>query len=190
VGAVAVLGAQRWGAGARVEFLCGGRVIRALSAARAGLACAAGALRCAPGEVGEAARRVVEESRSRRKEADRLLAELARLEALRLAAGGGLVRAVLAPPAGGAAGWLKAVASVVAELGGTALLGAVEDGRALVCFARPGGPGPSMGDLVRAAAAALGGKGGGAPDLGQGGGPEVAGLAAALAAAEAALRRG
>jgi alanyl-tRNA synthetase len=40
-----------------------------------------------------------------------------------------------------------------------------------------------MGELVRAAAAALGGKGGGAPDAAQGSGPEVAALDAALEAA-------
>ncbi|WP_242371585.1 alanyl-tRNA editing protein, partial [Anaeromyxobacter sp. SG26] len=51
VGAIAVLGSQKWGAGSRVEFVCGGRVVAALSQARSRLGEAARALRCAPAEL-------------------------------------------------------------------------------------------------------------------------------------------
>ena len=99
------------------------------------------------------------------------------------------MRAVLVPPAAGAPAFLKAVASSLAARGRIALLGAVEDGRAHLTFARPKGDGPHLGELVRVAAAALSGKGGGAPDLAQGSGPDAARLEAALADAEAALTR-
>ncbi len=188
VGAIAVLGVQRWGAGARVEFVCGGRVVAALAEARMGLAEAARAFRCAPAEVPAAAARAVEDGAARRKELARLALALAAGEAERLAAAGsGPVRAVVVPPAPGAAAFVKAVASALAERGRVALVGAVEDGRAHLAFARPKGAGPHLGELVRVAAAALDGKGGGAPDLAQGSGPDAARLEAALADAEAAI---
>jgi alanyl-tRNA synthetase len=191
VGVVAVLGVQRWGTGARVEFVCGGRAVAALAEARATLVEAARALRCAPAEVPAAAARAAEDGAARRKELERLSLAIAASEAERLAAGhgSGPVRAVLVPPAAGAPAFLKAVASSLAARGRIALLGAVEDGRAHLTFARPKGDGPHLGELVRVAAAALSGKGGGAPDLAQGSGPDAARLEAALADAEAALTR-
>jgi alanyl-tRNA synthetase len=188
VGAVALLRAQKWGEGARVEFVCGGRTVRLLAQLNDRLARAAEALRCASADVAQAALRTAEELTARRKEGERLALSLADGEAERLAAAGGpVVRATLVPPGGGAAPWLRAVASGLAARGRVALLGAVEEGRGYLCFARPKGPGPAMGDLLKEAVALLGGKGGGAPDLAQGGGPEGAGLEAALDAAAARL---
>jgi alanyl-tRNA synthetase len=186
VGAIAVLGAQRWGEGARVEFVCGGRVVAALASARGRLLDAARALRCAPAEVGAAAARAADDAGARRKEAEKLLVALAGAEADRLGAGP-VVRAVVAPPVPGAAAYAKAVAAALASRGRIALIGAAEEGRAQLAFARPRGDGPHLGEAVRAAAAALGGKGGGAPDAAQGSGPEVGRLEAALADAEARI---
>ncbi|MGA8890703.1 MAG: DHHA1 domain-containing protein, partial [Anaeromyxobacteraceae bacterium] len=56
-----------------------------------------------------------------------------------------------------------------------------------LCFARPRGAGPHLGELLREAAALVGGKGGGAPDLAQGSGPSRERLDEALAAAAARL---
>jgi alanyl-tRNA synthetase len=95
---------------------------------------------------------------------------------------------VLSPVEPGAAAFVKSVALALAARGRVALLGAVEDGRAHLAFARPRGDGPHLGELVRTAAASLGGKGGGAADAAQGSGPETARLDAALLAAERALR--
>ncbi|MGZ6125054.1 MAG: DHHA1 domain-containing protein, partial [Myxococcales bacterium] len=59
----------------------------------------------------------------------------------------------------------------LAQGGATALLAAVEEGRAHLVFARPkGSKGPAMGDLLKDALAVLGGKGGGGPDFAQGSG--------------------
>jgi alanyl-tRNA synthetase len=187
VGAIAILRAQKWAAGARVEFVCGARAVRALARAGERLAAAAQALRCAPAEVPEAAARAAEEAAARRKEAERLLLALAEADAERLAASPpGPVRAVLAP-ASGAPAYLRAVAAALAARGRIALLGAVEGGRAQLCFARPRGPGPHLGEALRASAARLGGKGGGAPDLAQGSAPDPSGLDDALVAAAAAV---
>jgi len=189
VGAIAVLRAQKWGDGTRVEFVCGARVVRALAAAGERLLRAGEALRCAPAEVPDAAARVAEEAQARRKDAEKLALALAAGEAERLAAAAapGPVRAVLVPPAPGAPAYLKAVAAALAAKGRVALLGAVEEGRAHLAFARPKGQGPHLGELLKAAAAAIGGKGGGAPDTAQGSGPDAAKLDAALDAARASL---
>lgn len=198
VGAVAVLRAVKWGGGARVEFVCGARTVRLLAALNDRVARAAEALRCAAGEVAEAARRTADDLAARRKEAERLALALADGEAARLAAeaagpaeggAGPLVCRALVPPGGGAAAWLRAVGQGLAARGVTALLGAEEEGRGVLCFARPKGAGPSMGDALQAAVALLGGKGGGAPDLAQGGGPEGAKVAEALQAAKALVGR-
>jgi alanyl-tRNA synthetase len=186
---VAILSAQKWGKGARVEFVCGGRTVRLLVELQERLARAAEALRCASAEVAEAAFRTAADLQTRRKESEGMLRTLAEAEAERLAGGGGagVVRAVLVPPGGGSAAWLRAVASGLAGRGRIALLGGVEAGKGALCFARPKGPGPSMGDLLKEAVALLGGKGGGAPELAQGGGPDGGQVEAALRLAEERL---
>jgi alanyl-tRNA synthetase len=168
VGCVAVLRAQKWGEGkARVEFVCGSRAVRLLHEANDVLAAAAEALKTAPAEVAQAASRVVGESQARRKAADALLEDLATLEAASLKSKGSPVVAKLAR----GPGFARAVAQSLAQAGTTALLAAVEEGRGHLVFARPkGAQGPPMGDLLKDALAAMGGKGGGGPDFAQGSG--------------------
>ena len=188
VGAIAVLKAQRWGSGARVEFACGGRVLGLLRRASERLGEAAGALRCAPHEAPAAAARVAAEALGRKKDLDRLALALAQADADRLAAQGETVAQELQVPAGDAASYVRAVAQALAAKGRVALLGARGEGRAYLCFARPkAAAGPDMGKLLREAVAVLGGKGGGAPDLAQGGGPAVERLGEALQLAQSAL---
>ncbi len=189
VGAVAVLRAQKWGEGSRVEFACGARVVRALALASERLGAASQSLRCAPPELPEAVARLAEESLARKKEIDRLVLSLAEAAADRLAGGrAGPVAARLEPPLAAPSG-LRAVAQALAARGRVALLAGADEGRASLCFARPRGPGPHLGDLVREAAALLGGKGGGSPDLAQGGGPGVDRVGAALDLALGKLAR-
>jgi alanyl-tRNA synthetase len=168
VGCIAVLRAQKWGEGkSRVEFVCGARVVRLLHETSETVAAAAEALKTAPADVAQAASRVVAESQARRKAADALLEDLAALEAARLKGQGSPVVAKLER----GAAFARAVAQSLAQGGATALLGTVEDGRAHLVFARPkGAPGPAMGELLKEALAALGGKGGGGPDFAQGSG--------------------
>lgn len=187
VGAVVVVRTVKWGQGTRVEFLCGGRVVKALVTAGDRLSQASQALCCAPAELPAAVARLAEEGSARRKEIDRLVSALAGAEADRLAAAGeGPVVAQLREPFATASG-LRAVGQALASRGRTALLGASGEGTAFLCFARPKGPGPNLGEILRAAVAQLGGKGGGSPDLAQGGGPEVSRLEEALQGARAKL---
>jgi alanyl-tRNA synthetase len=82
---------------------------------------------------------------------------------------------------------LRAVAQALAGKGRVALLGGIEGERANLCFARPRAPGVHLGEVLREAAGALGGKGGGSPDLAQGSGPGVGRLDEVLAAAAARI---
>ncbi|HET8734678.1 MAG TPA: DHHA1 domain-containing protein, partial [Anaeromyxobacteraceae bacterium] len=186
VGAVAVLRAQKWGAGTRVEFACGGRVVALLHRADERIARASAAVRCAPAELAVAVEKLAEEGQARRKETERLVEALAAAEAARLDGGAaaGPVRARLEGALGTAAG-AKAVAQALAARGRVALVGCVDGGRAHLCFARPRGAGPHLGEILREAVALAGGKGGGAPDLAQGSGPAVDRLDEALATAAA-----
>jgi alanyl-tRNA synthetase len=189
VGVVAVLRAQKWGAGTRVEFACGSRVVGLLHRDDDRLARASAALRCAPAELPAAAAKLAEEVLARRKELERMIEALAGFEAERLdlsrPAGAPVavrVEGALATPAG-----LKPLAQALAARGRVAILGGVDAERAHLCFARPRGAGPHLGELLREAAVLLGGKGGGAPDLAQGSGPSRERLDEALAAAAARL---
>lgn len=185
VGCLAILRAQRWGEGkARIEFACGNRVVRLLREANEIIGHAAEALKSPPADLAAQAARTAAEAQARRKEAEALLVELAKHEAARLRALGDPVVARLDK----GAAFARAVAQAVASDGGTALLGAIEDGRAHLVFARPkGAPGRALGALLKEALQTLGGKGGGGPDFAQGSGaPEK--LDEALAAAAAQLR--
>ena len=71
----------------------------------------------------------------------------------------------------------------LAARGRIALVGAVNGDRAHLCFARARGPGVNLGERLREAVALLGGKGGGAPELAQGSGPDAVRLDEVLAAA-------
>ena len=186
VGSIAVLKAVKWGSGkARIEFVCGGRVVRALGEANAQLQLAAEAFKCAPAEVGAAAQKASTESLARRKFAEGLETELAGHLAAQLAAqtaAGPVVTKLSRSPQ-----FARAVAQALSANGRVALVATVEEGRAHLCFGRPKGAGPTMNELLKAALAILGGKGGGSPDFATGSG-DAARLDEALAAARAAAQ--
>ena len=184
VGAIAVLGVQKWGQGqSRVEFVCGRRVVRLLTEEERWLKEAADALKTAPRDLPEAARRVADESNARRKLAAELERELARARAAEMVTG------PAAPVVAKVerASFARALSSAIADRGAIALVAAIEDGRAHLCFARPKGKGPAMNDLLREALALLSGKGGGSPDFAQGSGDPLR-LDEALEAAKAKSR--
>ncbi|HYZ87689.1 MAG TPA: DHHA1 domain-containing protein, partial [Myxococcales bacterium] len=127
-------------------------------------------------------RRTAAEAAARRKAAESLEKELARLQAAELAARGSPVIAKVER-----ASLARAIAASVADRGATALIAAVEDGRAHLCFARPRGTsGPPMNEVLQAALIAIAGKGGGNADFAQGSG-EPARVDEALALARARL---
>src|SRR5207245_10849626 len=126
--------------------------------------------------------RMAAESLGRRKSAEGLLTDLAKLEAARLKSPAPVVAKVDRGLA-----FARALAAAIAGDGGTALIGAVEEGRGHLVFARPKGPGPAMGAILKEALAVLGGKGGGSADFAQGAG-DPARLDEALSLAAAKVR--
>ena|SRR5215813_3720591 len=186
VGCVAVLRAQRWGSrAARVEFVCGNRVVQSLVQANETIARAADALRAAPAEIGDAAVRVASEAQARRKRIDGLEAELAEAKADQLIASTptGPVSVIVE----GGMNAAKLVGTAVAARGRVALIGSSEGGRAYLCFTRPAGAGAAMDATLRAVLPLVEGRGGGSPEIAQGSG-NVSHLADALAAASHLLR--
>ena len=185
VGAIALLRAQKWGAGTRVEFVCGARVLAALHRAEERLVRASSALRCAPAELPAAAAKLAEEGQARRKEVEGLVEALAAAQAERLdgSRSGGLPLAARIEGQLGTAAGLRAVAQALVGRGRVALVGGIDGDRAHLCFARPRGTGAHLGEVLREVVAALGGKGGGSADLAQGSGPAVERLDEALASA-------
>jgi alanyl-tRNA synthetase len=137
----------------------------------------------------------------RLRDADRELAELRGQQTL--AAAGDLAGAsrdvggvalVTGSPAGLAGGDLRTLALDVrnrlGERPAAVVLASAADGKvALVAAINPAAQqrGLSANDLLRAAAAPVGGRGGGKPDVAQGGGTEPSGIPAALTAAEQAV---
>lgn len=186
VGLIAVRQWSRQKNGVRVEFVCGRRALEdyrrvnglgrrlaaSLSVGLDQLEHTVDRMRQAESD----ARRSLEEAQSvlLDHEAQTLLASAAVLGAARV------VRASLADR--GAAD-LRSLAQRIAEQpGGVALLG-LHGSKAQLVFARAEGLPLDAGALLRAALPHVGGKGGGGAALAQGGGPDAAGLEAALDAA-------
>ena len=188
VGCVAILRAQRWGEGkARIEFACGNRAVKLLHEQNEAIFAAADALKCAPADLAPSVARVAAESQARRKSLEALQAELAKVEAAQLRARFGTAPVVVRLERGAA--FARAVAQAISAEGGTALIASTEDGRGHLCFARPRGPGPALGALLKEALALLGGKGGGGAEFAQGSG-DPARLDEALALAAQKLSAG
>ncbi|MGY5882074.1 alanine--tRNA ligase [Modestobacter lacusdianchii] len=138
---------------------------------------------------------------ARLRDADRELADLRAQQAVAaagdLAAGArdlGGVAVVTGAPSGLSGGDLRSLAlDVRGRLGerpAAVVLASAADGKvALIAAVNPAAQqrGLSANDLLKAAAPAVGGRGGGKPDVAQGGGTDPSGIPAALAAAEQAV---
>lgn len=184
VGAIAILGAEKWGKQSRVTFVCGGRVVRRLAEEHAQLGAIAGALRTNPLEAGELVERLLADAQRRKKQLEaqeRELAGFIAAELQRVQATGPVV-ARLERSSGG----VRAIAQALAAAGRVALIAGIDEGRAHLCFARPGGEGPDCAALLREALAAMNGKGGGSAQLAQGSGDPAA-LDGALERARGAI---
>lgn len=169
VGCIAILRAQRWGArAARVEFVCGNRVVGTLVQATESIARAAEALRAAPAEIVDAAGRLAAEAQARRKSIEELQAKLTAHKAEQL---------IAAHPAGAIAetvdGGMQAakhLASALTARGRIALIASPDGERGYLCFARPAGTGVPMNTVLKSVLPIVGGQGGGSAEIAQGSG--------------------
>ncbi len=181
IGVIAVCGWEKFRGGTRIEFVCGGRALRSHRALRDVVTGSVRALSVVPGELPSAIERLQGELKDARKTIKGLQGDLAVHEAARLAAE--------AEPAGGArmlvralAGWdvagLKTIASsIVEQPGHVAVLFGVDarrpgssDPGAAIVVARSADVALDCAAVLRAVTEKFGGKGGGRPELAQGGG--------------------
>ena len=184
---------QSW----RVEFVCGGRAVRASRVEYATLGEAARLFSCGIPDVPAMVQKSLEEQQARQRSQRRLLEQLAEHEGRSLLApetvtGGGRTQTQRAPGAiiriydDADADFLRILAArVVAEPGIQVLL-ATRAGGHVVFAQSPGGP-ADMGALLRESLATAGGKGGGPRDFSQGKVPDPQLLDAVLSYASARL---
>jgi alanyl-tRNA synthetase len=180
----------------RVTFAAGGRAVEEYARANRTARAAAALFSVGRDEAAEAAARLQEEHRQLQRRLRAAEETAARAEARELYEEG-LASAedegapvVVARAFEGldAEGLRRLASALAAHPRAVALLGSAEGGAARLVFARGTGAPCDMNALMREACQTLGGRGGGRPDMAQGGGQHVERLAEALDAAAARAR--
>jgi alanyl-tRNA synthetase len=169
IGVIAITGWERFKGATRVGFVCGARALRAHRKHRDLLASSLRLLSVAADELPAAIERLQAESREGKRRIRDLQASLAQHEAASLASAAGDGPVIVALD-----GWdqngLKAIASAIAgRPGGIAALVGVTAPAAIV-VARHDGARVDAAAVLKQVVARFGGKGGGRPELAQGGG--------------------
>ncbi len=172
IGIIAVAGWERFKGGSRVTFVCGGRALAAFGHLRDVVSASTRTLSVSAADLEGAIGRLQTESREAVRLARRLDAELAGHRAASLRATAetiGRLRVVIRHEAAGDPASLRVLAAaVVSESGLVAVL--VGDGEpAPIVVARSADVELDAGALVKALTTELGGRGGGRPELAQGG---------------------
>jgi alanyl-tRNA synthetase len=175
IGVIAVGGWERFKGGQRIEFLCGGRALARFRALRDVAAEATRLLSVGRDELPAAVERLLAEIKDHKRTASAAQLELARFKADEIAlaaepaAGGRLVlRAVE-----GDAAVLKALAAAVTSKPGYGVVLVSTATPAIVVVARSAEPParmPPSAEVLTALTRTFGGRGGGRPELAQGGG--------------------
>jgi alanyl-tRNA synthetase len=176
IGLIAVGSWERFKGGQRIEFLCGGRALARFRSLRDTMASAVRVLSVQPSEIPEAVERLQSDAKEQRRELMNRQNELARYRADEMAAAaeetprGRLVMKAIDADAGG----LKALASgLTARLGIIAVLVSTTT-PVLVVIARSADVDMKANEILSALTTMFGGRGGGKPDLSQGGGLNAA----------------
>ncbi len=174
IGIIAIGGWEKFRGGSRVEFLCGGRALDRFRLWRDSLAATQRHLSVSPEEMAAAIERMQADGKAQQRSLRGMQEKLAAHEAEALVAKGTRVgdRLVIAEAI---EGWdaqgLKAMAVAAAAIDpGAAIVLFTTTAPALVVIARGSGGGIDAGAVLKELIAKFGGKGGGKPDLAQGGG--------------------
>lgn len=177
IGLIAIRGWERVKKMCRVEFVCGRRALHDYRAANEAAKAVALALSIARDEIPERVAQLIEENKYQRRRIRELLGIAATAEADRLLqtaesrSGYRLVKQIFKDRSMDEA---RILAEKLCERGGVVALFGLEDrGAARLLFARSGDLDIHLGDLMKRATGAFGGRGGGKPDMAQGGIPEI-----------------
>jgi len=174
IGIIAVAGWERFKGGSRVSFVCGGRALRAYGELRDIVSASTRALSIAPAELGAAVTRLQEEQRNQSRTVRRLQEESAATQAAALVDAAqdiGGVRYVLSARPGWDGAALKTLAAAIVAGPRRVTILAGEGQPVPVIVARSADLQFDSGAWLKSAMSALGGRGGGRPELAQGGIP-------------------
>ena len=194
VGLVKVARTERRGSTTRVEFLCGQRALEDYRRQQEVLRRLGTALTTGAAELPGAVARLQDELKAARADLKQREAALLALEAAQLLAAAeplGEARLVARVFAGREPDELRRLAGALVEAGRVVALLGLAGERSHLVFCRSADAPGAMGELIKPALAALGGRGGGGPTLAQGGGSAAGEAALALILTQAAaLLRG
>jgi alanyl-tRNA synthetase len=172
IGAIAVGGSERFKGGSRIEFYCGGRVIKRFRALRDTIASATKLLSSGLDEVPASIERLQADAKDQKRALTALQTELARFRASELAATAETVserRVVVAAIDADALG-LKALASAIVANPGFAVVLISTARPSLVVVCRSADVSANAKEILSALTAKFGGRGGGSAEIAQGGG--------------------
>jgi alanyl-tRNA synthetase len=173
IGMIAVIGFERFKGGTRLEFVCGGRALGRFRQQSDVVSAAVRHLSLLPSELPGAIVRLQDDLKTQKQIARGLQQRLARHEAeacVARAAAVGALRAVVERVEGWDAQGLKTLAAEIAAHPGHAAVLVSADTPPLVVVSRAADVGLDASVVLKQLTARFGGKGGGRPDLAQGGG--------------------
>ena len=172
IGAIVIVGWERFKGATRLSFACGGRALRSHGALRDVVVAATRALSVLPGEIGGAIERLQAELKAAGRDVRRQQEELAGFQAASFRATAetiGPYRVVLSKQTGSDAQALKTLAAAVVREPGLVVIFTGEGPPTPVVVAHSADVSLDAGAWMKRATTELGGRGGGRPELAQGG---------------------
>jgi alanyl-tRNA synthetase len=173
IGIIAVSSAERFRGGTRLEFVCGGRALQRFRQLREAVDGSVRHLSVLPGELPAAIERLQLENRDQKRRVKDLQGRLAVQQAAELAAAAeaiGPVRLVASALDGWDPAALKSIASAIVQQPGFLAVLVAGPPPCQLLIARSADAGVDCAVMLKALTAVFGGKGGGRPELAQGGG--------------------
>jgi alanyl-tRNA synthetase len=173
IGMIVVAAAEKFKGGTRITFACGGRALRLLRTLRESVAGGVRALSVFPQELPSAIERMQADAKDLRRSVKRLQETLATHEAARLAEAATIVvgvHVIVEALDGWDASGLKAIASAVTTATRAVVALCSSTSPHAVVVARSASVPVDASAVLRALTERFGGRGGGKPDLAQGGG--------------------
>jgi alanyl-tRNA synthetase len=175
IGIIAIPSSERFRGGTRVEFVCGARALGAYRLLRDSMAESIRLLSVVPSELAAGIERVQSEAKELKRQVKDLQTKLAAHEGAALASRAeaiGSLRAVVAALEGWDQSGLKAIAAAIAERAGHVAVLISTPAPSAVVVARAADVAVDSAAILKQLTARFGGKGGGRPELAQGGGLE------------------